>query len=174
MEPNVLFSDFRVPLYGGIVPGVSAAGTHSGAVVPLSILAIAPFRKITFELALLGAASGAATLWLYSAAVSSGSYSAISGFSQSISVSASTQLGVVELETRTDFLADLGLSIGGGIQPVVIIGTACPVYLTVNAWNSGIAPARRLLSNAAFANIAFAEADMLGATTGGPAVVSPQ
>lgn len=176
MEPNVLMSDFELTINGGVGPGSVAIGTTSGSKIACSALGLGPLRKLTFKLfCTQGTAAGVVTLQVFTASVASGTYASIAGLSTSIDVAAANSLYVDQIEIRTGLLADLGLGGGAGVMPVVTItGAATNAFLEVTGWNSGIQPTRRLLSNAAFNNVVVSEVDMLGITTGGPAITSPQ
>jgi hypothetical protein len=177
LEANVLFSDFAIPLNGGITLGTSATGTYSGSKLALSALgATGPLRKLTYQLFASGSTSGVLTLTLQSGTASGATFSAIAGCSAAMTASATAtgSLYGIQMDVRTDLFADLGLGSGAYIMPVVTIGTAAtPVWLNIVGWNSGIQPARRLLSNSNFSNVVITEVDNLGLSTGAPATTIP-
>lgn len=170
MEPNVLLSDFAVPINTGVTPGVASVGVTSGAKLALSTLASNPFRKLTYRLgAYMGSAAGTVTLQLFTASIASGPYASIANLSASVDVSNSVNLYMDQLEISTGALADLGLSLGAVLMPVLTIAsTATPIFLDALAWNAGSQAVRRSLTSAQISNVVVAESDFLGLTTGGP------
>lgn len=170
MEPNVLLSDFAVPLNTGVTPGSAAVGTVSGAKLTLSTIAVNPFRKLTYRLgAYMGTAAGTVTLQIFTASIASGTYASIANLSATLNASVSTNFYMDQIEIRTDALADLGLGSGAGIMPVITIATtATPIFLDALAWNAGSQPARRSLVAGQISNVVVSEADFMGVTTGGP------